>query len=35
MLGWVVVMVVDIVEDDETAVGTKDIASGLRFGWLD
>ena len=32
MLGVVVVMVVDMIGDDDTAVGTKDIASGLRFG---
>ena len=30
-MGVVVVMVLDMVGDDDTAVGTKDIANGLRF----
>ena len=34
MLGVVVVMVIDIVENDVTALGTKDSASGLRLSWL-
>ena len=32
MMEEVVVIVMDIIEDDDTAVGLKEIANGLLFG---